>query len=110
MGDAYRPVAVGQHPIATWKHNQALNRNEPASIMADSQGAATLRSPKERRKRPVSASTYLMSTSPLENELLVADHVNSHRQLKSPASKYGERASFLDEKEVATALVPSRWK
>lgn len=110
--DTYRRTAVGQHPIAMRKHNRTLNIHEPACVMADSQGGIHEDPPngKHRTRRPLSASTYLMSTAPLENELVVAHNASSHPHLEPPVSKFGERRSFLEEKEVATTLVPSRWK
>jgi hypothetical protein len=114
--DAYRRHAVGQRPLAICKQNYKLNILEPACIMADSQAAqSALKEPvdgKQHKKseRPVSASTYLMSSAPLENELVVAPNASAHPQHAPPVSKFGERRSFLEEKEVATTLVPSRWK
>jgi len=113
--DAYRQVAVGQRPISMRKHNKTLNIDEPACIMADSQSAQIgepegQQSSKERRRRPVSASTYLLQRTPLEHELVVSHNSSSHPLPEPPFPKYGERRSFLEEKEVATALAPSRWK
>lgn len=110
--DAYRRLAVGQRPLAICKHNKMLNILEPACIMADSQGGMH-KDPvntKHRPERPVSSSTYLLSSTLMENEPVVAHNVSSHMQSEPPVTKFGERRSFLEEKEAATTLVPSRWK